>query len=89
VTVDELIMLAQEIADVPVLGASATRLASGVLELLSTESTPCGLEEPRNMSELGGDNSVYIPTQYGGADLAQDHARWFATAVLRAAGAQR
>jgi len=54
-----------------------------MLELLSTEATPCGFTEPTPGVIHAA--CVWIPAQYGGEPLDPDVARWFATAILRAA----
>jgi hypothetical protein len=91
-TVDQLIALASQYSDVddgcqPEHASSVLgKLARGILDLLSTEATRCGFDEPKMCPGAGHDGpAVFIPEMYGGAYVESDRdARWLATAILRA-----
>lgn len=88
-TVDDLLALAERVKarDYPERRVHLEKIAAGVLELLSTEATPCGFDEPTPDSDPHSvARLVRIPAQYGRAALETDEARWFATSILRACG---
>jgi len=94
-TVDELIKLAREVTAGPMSIAGTqsehqrVALACGVLDALSVESTPCGLEVPSVGVSTALDGTTYPPhvliPESTPSDLSPDEARWLATALLRAA----